>query len=184
MANLKPLVAYLIDQVRDQEGALNKTALVNLVYLVDVECCRKLGRPATGLEWRFHHYGPYSAELEQDVNDNAFINLFGDRNSGYGFATSSDWRDIHAAFSTSFEPTVRRVADGVARQWGLEPLETLLEYVYFETEPMQDARRGRKLQNSAGQKCATGYRHTAAHNRNGQNHRLALAHCARLNVLT
>ncbi len=145
MADLKPLIAYLIDQVRDQEGALNKTALVKLVYLVDVECCRRLGRPATGLEWRFHHYGPYSAELERDVNDNAFIHVFGDRNSGYGFAPSSGWRDIHAAFNTSFDPAVRRVADGVARQWGLEPLETLLEYVYFETEPMQDARRGETL---------------------------------------
>ena len=145
MPDLKPLIAYLIDQVRDQEGALNKTELVKLVYLVDVECCRSLGRPATGLEWRFHHYGPYSAELERDVNDNAFIHAFGDRNSGYGFALSREWRDIHAAFNASFDPAVRRVADSVARQWGLEPLETLLEYVYFETEPMQDARRGETL---------------------------------------
>ena len=145
MTDLKPLIAYLIDQVRDQDGTLNKTALVKLVYLVDVECCRKLGRPATGLEWRFHHYGPHSAEMERDVNDNAFIHVFGDRNSGYDFASSSDWKDIHATFNKSFDPAVRRIAEGVARQWGLEPLETLLEYVYFETEPMQDARRGETL---------------------------------------
>ena len=145
MADLKPLIAYLIDQVRDQEGTLNKTALVKLVYLVDVECCRKLGRPATELEWRFHHYGPYSAQLERDVNYNRFIHVFGDQNSGYGFAPSSDWQDIRAAFNTSFDPAVRRIADGVARQWGLEPLETILEYVYFETEPMQNARRGETL---------------------------------------
>ena len=62
MADLKPLIAYLIDQVREQEGAPNKTALVKLVYLIDVECWRKLGKPATDLQWRFHHYGPYSAE--------------------------------------------------------------------------------------------------------------------------
>ena len=145
MADFKPLIAYLIDQVRDQDGTLNKTALVKLVYLVDVECYRNLGRPATGLEWRFHHYGPYSAELERDINDNAFIHAFGDRNSGYGFAPSHEWRDIHAAFNASFDPAVRRVADRVTRQWGLEPLETLLEYVYFETEPMQDAQRGNIL---------------------------------------
>ena len=145
MSDLKPLIAYLIDQVRDQEGTLNKTALVKLVYLVDVECCRKLGRPATGLEWKFHHYGPYSAKLERDINDNAFIHVFGDHNSGYGFVPSSDWKDIHAAFNKSFDPAVGRIADGVATQWGLEPLETLLEYVYFETEPMQDVRRGETL---------------------------------------
>ena len=145
MSDLKPLIAYLIDQVREQEGAPNKTALVKLVYLVDVECWRKLGKPATGLEWRFHHYGPYSAELERDINDNAFIHVFGDRRSGYGFSISSEWSDIHAAVNTHFGPRVRRIADDVVRQWGLESLETLLEYVYFETEPMQDAQRGTTL---------------------------------------
>ena len=145
MADLKPLIAYLIDQVRDQGGTPNKTALVKLVYLVDVECWRKFGKPATGLDWRFHHYGPYSAEMERDINDNTFLHVFGSRHSGYGFSTSSDWRDIHATFNTHFEPGIRRVADSVVRQWGLEPLETLLEYVYFETEPMQNARRGETL---------------------------------------
>ena len=145
MADLKPLIAYLTDQVRDQGGTPNKTSLVKLVYLVDVDCWRKLGKSATGLEWRFHHYGPYSVELERDINDNAFLHVFGSRRSGYGFSISSDWRDIHAAFNTLFEPDVRRIADGVVRQWGLEDLETLLEYVYFETEPMQQAHRGETL---------------------------------------
>ena len=145
MADLKPLVAYLIDQVRDQGGTPNKTILVKLVYLVDVECWRKLGKPATGLEWHFHHYGPYSAELERDINDNAFVRVFGNRRSGYGFSSSPDWREVQAAFNARFEPAVRRVADSVVSQWGLEGLETLLEYVFFETEPMQDARRGETL---------------------------------------
>ena len=39
MADLKPLIVYLTDQVRDQGGTPNKTALVRLVYLVDVDCC-------------------------------------------------------------------------------------------------------------------------------------------------
>ena len=145
MADLKPLIAYLTDQVREQGGTPNKTALVKLVYLVDVECWRKLGKSATGLEWRFHHYGPYSVELERNINDNAFLHISGNRRSGYGFSISSEWRDIHAAFNAHFEPTVRRIANGVVMQWGLEDLETLLEYVYFETEPMQEARRGETL---------------------------------------
>ena len=105
----------------------------------------KLGKPATGLEWRFHHYGPYSAELERDINDNAFLHVFGDRHSGYGFSPSSQWEEIRAACNARFDPAVRRVADGVVNQWSLEGLETILEYVYFETEPMQDARRGEHL---------------------------------------
>jgi hypothetical protein len=145
MAGLEPLIAYLIDQVKEQGGTPNKTALVKLVYLLDVECWRKFGRPATDLEWKFHHYGPYSAEMERDIDDNAFVRVFGNRRSGYAFSPSSDWRDIHAAFNSQFGPRVRRVADEVVRRWSLEPLETLLEYVYFETEPMQNARRGETL---------------------------------------
>ena len=161
MADLKPLIAYLIDQVRDQGGSPNRTVLVKLVYLVDVECWRKLGKPATGLEWRFHHYGPYAAEMERDVNDNAFLHVFGNQRSGYGFSTSSDWKDIHAAFNNRFEPRIRRIADSVVKQWGLEPLETLLEYVYFETEPMQKARRGETLDFSTIQTEETSARRAA-----------------------
>ena len=94
MTDIKPLIAYLVDQVVDQGGSPNKTTLIKLVYLVDVECWRKLGKPATGLEWRFHHYGPYSAELERDINDNTFLHVFGDRHSGYGFSPSSQWEEI------------------------------------------------------------------------------------------
>ena len=145
MTDIKPLIAYLVDQVVDQGGSPNKTTLIKLVYLVDVECWRKLGKPATGLEWRFHHYGPYSAELERDINDNTFLHVFGDRHSGYGFSPSSQWEEIRAVFNARFDPAVRCVADGVVNQWSLENIETILEYVYFETEPMQDARRGEPL---------------------------------------
>ena len=142
MADLKPLIAYLIDQVRDQEGALNKTALVKLVYLVEVEHWRRYGRPVTGLEWRFHHYGPYCVELDREINDNALFQVFGSSRSGYGFSPSREWEEIQATFNTHYGPAVRRIADDVVKQWGLESLETILEYVYFETEPMQGAEPG------------------------------------------
>ena len=145
VADLKPLIAYLIDQVRDQEGKPNKTTLVKLVYLVDVEHCRRYGKPVTGLEWRFHHYGPYAAELDREIDDNTLFQVFGNRGTGYGFSPSPAWRDIQAAFSTSYGPTVKRIADDVAKQWGLETLDTVLEYVYFDTEPMQNAERGETL---------------------------------------
>ena len=145
MADLKPLIAYLIDQVRDQEGTLNKTALVKLIYLVEVEYWRRYGKPVTGLEWRFYHYGPYSAALDREIDDNPLFQVFGGRNSGYGFSPSPAWKEIQAAFNASYEPAVRRIADDVARKWGLESLETILEYVYFETEPMQDVERGEIL---------------------------------------
>ena len=145
MADLKPLIAHLTGQVRDQEGTLSKTALVKLVYLVDVEYWRRCGRPVTGLEWRFHHYGPYAAELDREIDGNPLFLVHGSRKTGYGFSSSPAWREIQAAFNPNYEPVVKNIADGVARQWGLEDLDTILEYVYFETEPMQGAERGETL---------------------------------------
>ena len=145
MADLKPLIAYLIDQVRDQEGTLSKTALVKLVYLVEVEYWRRYGESVTGLEWRFHHYGPYCAELDREIDDNHLFQVHGSRRTGYGFSSLPDWRETEAAFNKNYEPALKNIADNVAGQWGLESLETILEYVYFETEPMQDAERGDTL---------------------------------------
>ena len=145
MADLKPLIAYLIDQVKDQEGTLSKTALVKLVYLVEVEYWRRYGKSLTGLQWRFHHYGPHSAQLDREIDDNHLFQVHGSRRTGYGFSSSPDWREAEAAFNKSYEPAVKNIADNVAGQWGLESLETILEYVYFETEPMQGAERGEIL---------------------------------------
>lgn len=100
---------------------------------------------ATGLPWRFHHHGPYSAQLERDINANEFVHAFGNQQSGFGFRASSNRRDIHRTFDANFGPRVRKITDGVVRQWGLGDLNPTLEYVYFETGPTLDAQRGDTL---------------------------------------
>ena len=145
MPDLRPLIGYMVDQVIDQGGYVNKTALVKLVYLVDLEHYRRYSKLATGLHWRFHHYGPYAPELETAINDNAFVNVFGGRRSGYRFSRSGDWREIGRSFNAHFGAPVKRIVDSVIEQWGLESLESLLDFVYFETEPMLAAERGQFL---------------------------------------
>ena len=152
MPDLKPLIGYIIDQIKEQGGDVGKTALVKLVYLIDVEYYRGYEKSATGLLWQFHHYGPYAAELESVINHNRFVEMSGGRDSRYRFSKSEDWREIHRNYTAQFTVPVRRVAENVIRQWGLEPLETLLDYIYFETEPMQGAERGEFLDFSAIQK--------------------------------
>ena len=150
MLDLKPLLNYIIDQVNQQGGNLGRTALTKLVYLVDVEHCRQYGKPATTLKWQFHHYGPYAAELQSEIQylglhaDEAQFTAKSGRRpaSGYRYRRSGDWRDIQGAFNANYGALVKRCVEKVVGQWGLEPLPTILDYVYFETEPMQDVRRG------------------------------------------
>lgn len=153
MAELKPLIAYIVDQVGDQGGTIGRTALMKLVYLADIEHYRRYGKQATNLQWRFHHYGPYSLELDRevralglDIDESVFSSAQGDcAVSGYRYRRVGDWKEVERAFNSNYDAAARRCVDRVVEQWGLDPLPTILDYVYFETEPMQDARRGEML---------------------------------------
>ena len=153
MAELKPLIAYIVDQVGDRGGAVGRTALMKLVYLADIEHYRRYGKQATNLEWRFHHYGPYSAELDKevralglDIDESVFNKTYGGRTlSGYRYRRVGDWKEVAMAFNSNYGASAQRCVDRVVQRWGLDPLPTILDYVYFETEPMQDAKRGETL---------------------------------------
>lgn len=153
MADLKTLIGYIVDQVTDRNGVVGRTSLMKLVYLVDVEHCRRFGKQATGLKWRFHHYGPYTHELDPAINP--FGNYLDEREftwtakdekaSGYRYTQREDWREIETAFNANYSAPIKRSVDNVIERWGLESLHTILDYVYFETEPMQGAKRGEYL---------------------------------------
>ena len=153
MPDFKPLIGYIVDQVSEQGGSVGRTALMKLVYLVDVEHYRQYGKQATGLEWRFHHYGPYAVEIEADVlslgldaDEDIFSGKIGNRPvSGYRYHITGDWRRIASEFNSRYDASVKRCVDKIVGQWALDPLPTILDYVYFETEPMQDAKRGEYL---------------------------------------
>jgi Protein of unknown function (DUF4065) len=94
MADLRPLVSYIVDQVQDKGDTIGKTALMKLVYLADVEHYKRYGKQATGLKWRFYHYGPYTAELEPvlrslgvDIDEQDIIGRIGTRQvTGYRYS--------------------------------------------------------------------------------------------------
>ena len=144
MPDLRPLTAYLFDLVNDNGGAVGMTALIKLVYILDVEYYRRYSTLATGLKWWFHHYGPWVKELEDAILNNPYITVSGGTVSrpGYRFNLDSSWKEIRGKFLSEYGRPVEIIANSVVADWGLEPLEAILDYVYFETEPMQDARRG------------------------------------------
>jgi hypothetical protein len=108
------------------------------VYLAELEYYRRTRRRLTNLDWRFHHFGPYAFSLA-------------------GYLGDPDTDTLPSEFQRVAVPELgerdkvasdhdseQAVAD-VVRQWGDADLNALLDYVYFETEPMQSARRGDHL---------------------------------------
>ena len=81
-----------------------------------------------------------------DVDEDVFSEKVGSRAvSGYRYCRAGDWKEIHGAFNSRYDASVKRCVDNVVEQWGLDSLPAILDYVYFETEPMQDAKRGEYL---------------------------------------
>lgn len=143
---LRKLTAFVIDKVREESGSLPKTKLVKLLYLIDVNAVRRLGRPITGIEWRYWHYGPYSPEIESAIG-----NVLGREANELEIITKDGRRILTyepvepQAIEQEFGLEERLVVYGTLKTWAVEELRSILNFVYFETEPMLEAEWGRRL---------------------------------------
>jgi hypothetical protein len=139
--DLRSLVAYIVARARDRGVTLNRTKLVKLLYLIDVERVRGRREPLTGLDWVFFHYGPYAFELidtlETMEGNELVVSPWHDSvlyRAAPGAPDGDDW-------NASTRSTVDRILD----RWAPRDLNEVLDYVYFHTGPMVEAQRGQRL---------------------------------------
>lgn len=139
----KSLAKEICRLAREQgAGTPGATRLVKLLYLTDIEWRRRHnGQPLSNWKWLFYHYGPYAFEFQE---------LFG--NQEVEEAELRSGRTAKFVNFTSEELKMRDVPDEVSRvmkqiveRWIGVDLNLLLDYVYFETEPMEQAKRGETL---------------------------------------
>lgn len=137
---LLPLVKEIHRQARLQAiPPPAATRLVKLLYLADLEWRRRhAGQPLAQLTWRFLHFGPCAPELAPLL--------------GGPDVEISDLKGGKAAHRLIFAPEdlqtsqvpeeVSQLAAQLVKEWGDADLNLLLDYVYFETEPMEAVSRG------------------------------------------
>jgi Protein of unknown function (DUF4065) len=117
------------------------TRLVKLIYLVELEYFRLRQKRLTNLDWKFHYYGPYPPAFKS-ILDDAEIQ----ESTWKGGKTSQQLvRDEAHFVEAKGEPDLERLIHRIVKDWGDADLNALLDHVYFETEPMQNARRGDML---------------------------------------
>jgi hypothetical protein len=145
--DLTKLVQAILTRVRDQEGYATKTKLVKYLYLIDLAAYRRTGRSLTGFSWVFHHYGPWTKEYEV---------LYGELTRSGAVRIRPGTRP---ELETEFVDTQERVGLGdviadvvleiearhIVDAWADRRLGEMLDYVYFQTEPMDGAERGQFL---------------------------------------
>ena len=143
MTSLADLIKYIISRLVDMDSSFGKTKLIKLLYLSDVEYYKLSGQTITGLNWFFHYYGPYAFEIDEALKqlDLEIPQEDTKTASGHKAKVFRPSRDL----SSDFEETSgleKSVVDRVTETWGLEELNTLLNHVYFHTEPMENVQRG------------------------------------------
>jgi uncharacterized protein YwgA len=122
-------------------GRIGRTQLMKFLYLADYEARRFLGRPISSVEYVWYHYGPYDhglndriALLEREgiIREEPLVYPTGKQ----GFIYHGGEREV--AFTLADEEL--RLLDYVCETYSRIGLQSLLDDVVYETEPMQKAR--------------------------------------------
>ena len=119
---------------------MTRMKLAKLLYLADVEAAQEFGKPLSGIEWRWLHYGPFNNELLTIENSLVGEGLI-QRDVTNNFFGSPEYRlrisdeiDFDAAVGPEFLAHIRSVLS----KWGSESPTALKDRTYA-TAPMVEA---------------------------------------------
>lgn len=140
---VKSAILHLLKKAKEEEIGIGKVRLVKLLYLLDVEYYRTYGKKYTDLDWILYKYGPFAFEVEDLCKKARIIEedvLLKEDRIFKQLKYEDMWmEDVRLPI----EP--RSILEYMLRKWGSVDLNRLLDYVYFETEPMEDAKLREKL---------------------------------------
>lgn len=114
------------------------TRLVKLMYLAELEYFRLRHERLTDLDWTFYLFGPYPMSLKSFLGEPEIET----KEWRSGKTSKSIVRDEDIFMKAKAGLDLEAIIKRVVKTWGDADLNQLLDYVYFETEPMQDAKRG------------------------------------------
>ncbi|MBD3338862.1 MAG: DUF4065 domain-containing protein [Candidatus Lokiarchaeota archaeon] len=140
--NLPNLILSIVSYVRDRGGYVTKTKLIKFLYLIDVEYYRKNKLKLTNFDWIFYKFGPYTKQFEEIYSSLSQGDLKIDRKIGNDYdadiITSDLSLEIHEVINN---PSTSLLIKKILNRWSQERLSKILDYVYFETEPMENAKK-------------------------------------------
>jgi hypothetical protein len=148
--DIYPLILAILREARSQGVApMLKTTLVKFIYLLDVYTAEESsGLPVSGIEWRFLHFGPFSAQITTALDEMSIQRMiFADHREAqesdkefvlYDLSSSQRAGDlrqigIQGSIQLRLQADIKRYAKDLPR---------LLDYVYFRTSPMANAEPG------------------------------------------
>lgn len=143
----RELALGILTRIKEREGTANKTKLLKLLYLADIEQYRVSGETLTGFDWIFYLYGPWASEYDsllKQLQDENAIEIKPWASGGVEGERIVPTEEFSLARAVpSIQASLRTVQ--LVDIWADRGVSTLLDYVYFETEPMREARKMERL---------------------------------------
>jgi len=124
--------------LKEHGNSLPKTKLLKLAYLIDLTYARRFGKRIIDETWIYYLYGPYIEKYGEILTEGPFeINEVETEDETIAqLVTLEEFRS-----RTNLELELSLIVEKVVSEYGEIPLKELLNYIYFETEPMMNARR-------------------------------------------
>jgi hypothetical protein len=113
---------------------LSKTKLLKLSYLVEYFYYKRNQKKLTDTEWIYYLYGPYVPTIDEKLKSRSF-RVERNENEGNDFSIVSidaDAIPIEETATIDIKGLVQTIID----DFGWDDLDTILDYIYFDTEPM------------------------------------------------
>jgi hypothetical protein len=141
------LIQFIVCLATELRASLSPIRVVKFVYLADLYHAREnRGETLTGWPWAFVYYGPYCTEsflaLKKAVDDGLieatpYESKYDDKDRFLYSCPSEKGFDVESQLSiyvwSSLKEAIKKWADDTPG---------LLDHVYYDTEPMEDAKRG------------------------------------------
>lgn len=136
----KELFLQILAEAADRNASIGKTHLVKFLYLVEVEYFRLARQRLTDVQWLFYYYGPYALELEEVLAQPEFEKTEFTTQNGKEFVRYRVAEQVRD-YKTSLDARLTLMIKRIVGDWKDKSLPELLDYVYFETEPMQAVKK-------------------------------------------
>jgi hypothetical protein len=141
------LIQAIVTWIAEHDGYATKTKLLKLLYLFDVEYYRRHRCTFTGFGWKFFHLGPWAAEYDPTLSGLLAHGVLSEQRSNSSDYDTAFYKpgepvETHRAFVNVKDESILRE---VLRRWGTRTTGDILNYVYFQTEPMEAAIRNQPL---------------------------------------
>ena len=140
---LSELLKIITTENRKRKKApLGKTKLLKLAYIIELYYKRLTGKRLTDTEWIYYLYGPWTSIYDEIISKYPFIqekSQFSNNKEITAILIDDDLR-----YSAPSDLDLSIVLNKVFTKYLSASLNEILEYIYFDTEPMLHAEKRRE----------------------------------------